>query len=179
MGSDRYKRDNSGGYGNPPVRTQFKPGNKGGPGAKKGDRSIEAQFRKILGSKMTVVDKRTKEARKVDPVEQIALRAIQLGMSGSQKDNERAVMLVKKYGPKPKTEAVTDLSRLTDLELALYGYLCVRVQDAGVPMDDQFAEYIKNVQETLDALEQEGRLVAYWGPIDPPSDEEEEGDQDN
>lgn len=178
MASDQYKRDNAGGYGNPPVKDQFKPKNPGGPGAKKGVRSLEAQLRRILVSKMTVVDKRTKEPKKVDPVEQIALRAIQLGMSGSLRDNERAVKLAMKYGPKSKPDIAVNFSRFTKMEMALYGYLAVRARDVEPSMDPEFADYIKYVSRTLQSLEKEGRLVPYDGPMSLPPDDKNDDDID-
>lgn len=49
----RYKQDNSGGYGNPPVSGQFKKNNKLG-GRKKGVTNLETELRKLLGRKIAV-----------------------------------------------------------------------------------------------------------------------------
>lgn len=50
--SPHYRANNDGGYGNPPVRHQFKPGNEGGPGRRRGTTSIDAALRKMFRSKV-------------------------------------------------------------------------------------------------------------------------------
>ncbi|WBX86205.1 DUF5681 domain-containing protein [Sphingosinicella microcystinivorans] len=110
-----YKGDNTGGYGNPPVRTQFKPGGKGGPGRPRGRHSLEAALQKVLREPVAV---KTPDGRKAMSyaealTRRVAERALRpdapIGMV------EFAFELLQKHGPKdeenqPRPDAVGKLS---------------------------------------------------------------------
>lgn len=97
----RYKGDNSGGYGNPPIKGQFKEGGPGGPGRPKGSLSQDAALRKVFGGKVEY----TINGEDVNNPVSLALaqRALALGMSGSLRANEAARELAERYGPVDET----------------------------------------------------------------------------
>lgn len=77
--ADRYKANNRGGYGNPPVKSQFKPGGKGGPGRKKGVTNLESAMRKAIDKKLDV--NKEGHSRKMLPVEIYAERVLEAVLS--------------------------------------------------------------------------------------------------
>ena len=135
--SPHYKGNNEGGFGNPPVASQFKPGNRDG-GRKKGKKSVEAALRRAFKTPLEIVA-RDNSRRKVHPVDALAIRAVQLGVKGGGRDNERALELAKQFGPQDLARGDSDISRLTDAELDLYGYLVQRC--VGLEPDDIHPEY--------------------------------------
>jgi hypothetical protein len=119
-----YKGNNEGGYGNPPISGQFQKGNKGG-GRPKGSVSVEGVLRKLYRGKIPYTE--NGERREAVPAEALAKRGLQLGLSGSQKANEAALQLARKYGyqddeitPNKEFSCIQDL---TDEELRELGRL--------------------------------------------------------
>lgn len=53
--------DHAAGYGRPPVKHQFQPGNKGGPGRPKGSKSQDTLLREELAAKQSVREGRTQQ----------------------------------------------------------------------------------------------------------------------
>ena len=113
-GSGTYQANNAGGYGNPPVRHQFKPGGKGGPGRPKGETTLEAAMRRMFGSTVQVTS--NGEAREVSMVQALAERAKKEFLTGSARSLELGLELALKYGPADSTIddiPVLDFSELT------------------------------------------------------------------
>jgi hypothetical protein len=98
----RYRANNSGGYGNPPVIHQFKPGSKGGPGRPKGETTLEAAMRKMFGS--TVQVSSNGETREVSMVQALAERAKKEFLTGSPRSLELGLELALKYGPEERND---------------------------------------------------------------------------
>ena len=113
-GSSTYQANNAGGYGNPPVRHQFKPGGRGGPGRPKGETTLEAAMRKMFGGTVQVTS--NGEAREVSMVQALAERAKKEFLTGSARSLELGLELALKYGPADATVddvAVFDFTILT------------------------------------------------------------------
>jgi hypothetical protein len=115
----RYKRDNSGGFGNPPIKGQRKKGDPGGPGRPKGSMTMDAALRKVLGGKISY----TVNGEKTEGPATLALaqRALALGLSGPMRANEAIRDLAKKYEPVPPEQhqlpCIKDLTEEEQLEL--------------------------------------------------------------
>ena len=119
----RYKKNNAGGYGNPPVKGQFEKGCKPGPGRPRGSSTMEGALKKVFRGKVPYLEN---GKRKEGPAtEALAKRALQHGLSGSARANEAARMLAAKYGPEEAAAPLVnyDLSILTDEEFEMYGRL--------------------------------------------------------
>lgn len=162
--SPHYKGNNDGGYGNPPVRSQFKPGNRGG-GRKKGKKSVEAALRRAFKTPLEIVA-RDSSRRKVHPVDALAIRAVQLGVKGGGRDNERALELAKQFGPQDIARGQGDISRLSDAELELYGYIVKRC--VGLEQDDIHPEYQAYLRSAVDYTFGHANAKApglYEGPV--------------
>lgn len=109
----RYKKDNSGGFGNPPEKNQFVKGGPGGPGRPKGSKTIEGALRKVFSGKVPYLENGNRKEGLA--VEALAKRALQHGLSGSARANEAALNLAAKYGPEELAQETHnfDLSLLT------------------------------------------------------------------
>lgn len=139
--SPHYKADDSGGFGNPPVRHQFAPGNPGGPGRPKGQTNIEAQLRKVLGKKVTVNKDGQPKQMHVTEVFAERMREAILARTTSPAMLEYALRLLDRFGPQPTpTESpkwLIDLTGLTDDELQIYGEMGARV--TGQPIKGEYS----------------------------------------
>ena len=111
-----YKADDSGGFGNPPVKNQFQPKNKGG-GRKRTDKSMEAALRREFTSKVAV--NRNGKVAKVDLVEVLARLKRDNALKGSARELDAAIELARKYGPPEGAEKKIDYSSLSIDELNL------------------------------------------------------------
>lgn len=114
--SPYYKADNAGGFGNPPVKSQFKNGNKGG-GRKKKDESMEAALRREFTGKVTV--KREGKTEKVSIAQVLARRKRDRGLKGSDRALDAAIELAKRYGPQEQDPLAADWSWATEDEITL------------------------------------------------------------
>lgn len=96
--SGRYEANNRGGYGNPPIKSQFKAGGKGGPGRKKGESNLESAMRKAIGKKLDV--NKDGQSRKMLPVEIYAERTLEAVLSKTRSPRllEFGRELFAKYG---------------------------------------------------------------------------------
>lgn len=111
----QYKGDNSGGYGNPPIRGQFKPGGPGGPGRKKGSTSVDAALAKVFGGKVPYKE----NGRPVEgpATEALSKRALQHGLSGPHRATLAVLDLARKYGPKEEEPETPDIPFLNELDV--------------------------------------------------------------
>lgn len=167
--SPHYKGNNAGGYGNPPVKDQFK--GKPGPGRPKGSKSIEGALRRTFGKKVV---RRGKDGKRtlIDAPDALAERALELGLRGTLNANVEARKLAEKYGPQEQSNAA-DLSKLTDAELHLYGYLTCRVE--GVDPEDiddkETGQLLARVQQVIeDEIERANK--EYWDSLRRPANQE-------
>ena len=154
--SPHYKGNNKGGYGNPPVKHQFK--GKPGPGRPKGSRSIDGALKKVFGKKIARIDRAGNRSFLGAP-DALAERMLELGLKGSLGANVEARRLAEKFGPQePALEA--DLSRLNDLELELYGYISMvatgRIESGSIShrhqkVFERFGEVLKEFEEDTEA----------------------------
>ena len=124
----RYKKNNAGGYGNPPVKDQFSKGCKPGPGRPKGSSTMEGALKKVFRGKVPYLE--NGERKEGPATVALAKRALQHGLSGSAKANEAARELAARYGPEECNEASAahDLSILTDEELEWYGRVACKLR---------------------------------------------------
>ena len=153
----RYKGNDDGGFGNPPVSHQFQKGNPGG-GRPKGSNSMAGALKKVFrGDSSYLVNGEPKTSK---ATEALALRALQLGLSGSQKANEAARSLAEKYGPPVEHEAVSvvgadlDLGLLDDVDMRVLGILLRKaIGDTDVegyryePLDHPLAYWLDPLDE--------------------------------
>ncbi len=95
--SGRYKGNNQGGYGNPPIRSQFGRGNPGGPSRRRGATSMDTALRKMFRS--TVIVTKGGQPLKLDMAEAMAERVRKEILSGNVKALELGFQLLAKYGP--------------------------------------------------------------------------------
>ena len=139
--SPHYKRNDEGGFGNPPVSRQFPLKNPGGPGRPKGQTNIEAQIRKALRRKLTV-NKDGKSVR-MHPTAVFAERLLEaiLSRTNSPKMLQFGLEILRKFGPQAEpsksTQAssqIPDLTGLSDDELSIYGEMCAMVM--GRPLEE-------------------------------------------
>lgn len=118
----RYKGNNLGGYGNPPVKSQFKQGNKGGPGRTKGKGNLESALRKAIRTKFPVT--RNGAPTQMWPIEILAMKTVEsiLGQSRSRQMLEFGHELFSKYGPQVQSadELILDLSGFSLDELDIW-----------------------------------------------------------
>lgn len=129
--SPHYRADNSGGYGNPPVRNQFQPGH-AGPGRRKGVTNLESVIRRRLGIRLKV-SKDGKVVR-LTPYEVYAERVLEaiLSKTTSPKMLEFGLNFLTRFGPTPepvpekKQEKTPDYSVFTNDELHLLGGFLAR-----------------------------------------------------
>jgi len=156
-----YKGDNAGGYGNPPVRTQFKPGGKGGPGRPRGRHSLEAALQKVLREPVAV---KTPDGRKAMPyaealTRRVAERALRpdasIGMIAF------AFELLQKHGPKDEEKQPRfDASKLSFDEMKLLLQLFTRVHDGAPPPNAPWRLYnVDNIVGDYRAYKREDGLV--------------------
>jgi len=114
--SPLYKANNRGGYGNPPIKDQFKPGNKGGPGRRKGETNLENALRKLFKG-TTPVKKKGKIAN-IQMAEAIAERVRKEITQGPLRALELGMSLMREFGPKPEDQKL-DFGNFSDDELEI------------------------------------------------------------
>jgi hypothetical protein len=103
--SPHYKANNAGGYGNAPVKSQFKPGCKPGPGRKKGEASIEAAMRRMLREKVP-----RKDGGPPVPIgKAFAAAARNTMLTGGVRGVELGLKLSTKFGEKKEADPIIDL----------------------------------------------------------------------
>lgn len=126
----RYKGDNSGGYGNPPVKDQFQKGGPPGPGRPKGSRSMDGALRKVFGG--TLEYRENNKPVKSTATVALAKRALGLGLTGPASANAAALELAAKYGPQDDSADMPRLNfegftleEITQLEMLLSRALSV------------------------------------------------------
>lgn len=98
------------GYGRPPVRTRFKPGQSGNPrGRPKGARNIETILRETLFAPITIVDKGRR--KKVPRIEALSRRLMDKGLSGDLRATLKMIEIAERLGfGKDETVGNSDLS---------------------------------------------------------------------
>lgn len=168
--SPHYKGNDEGGYGNPPVSHQFK--GKPGPGRPRGSRSIDGALRKTFGKKIVKISKNG-ERTLVDAPQALAERALELGLKGTLSANIVARQLAESHGPS-EFGRDPDLTRLTDAELYLYGYLATKLVDehAEVLMEPTEARIMKRISLIVEEEWQTDREAAkkdFWLDGEEPS----------
>ena len=130
-----YKADNSGGYGNPPVKDQFKKRGPPGPGRPKGSVSMIGALGKVFGGKLDY----TENGKPVTSAATIALakRALALGLTGPNSANARALDLATKHGPQDTLVDLTlhNLASLSCEELEQFEILISKA--LGVPYEPE------------------------------------------
>lgn len=134
----RYQGNNKGGYGNPPVKSQFKRGGKGGPGRKKGVSNLESAMRKATSKKLVVNRNGRKE--RMMPVEIYAERAVEavLAKSPSPRMLEIGQQLFEKWGPKdPEDDTNLIVHDFTLEELDVLVALLNRSTGSAAAMDER------------------------------------------
>lgn len=130
--TSRYKGNNEGGYGNPPVKGQFGPGNKGGPGRPRGPQGLAARMRKML--KGSVSDANGNTAAMETAFTQVVRREM---LTGGTKGVRLGLDMFELFGDDPaapepseqKEKNKPDLSLFTNLELDIYGSLAHIIRD--------------------------------------------------
>ena len=142
--SPHYKRNDEGGFGNPPVSRQFPLKNSGGPGRPKGQTNIEAQIRKALRRKLTV--NKDGKPTSMHPTAVFAERLLEaiLARTNSPKMLSFGLEILRKFGPEAQpgnlaqaAVPIHDLSGLSDDELSIYGEMCAMA--IGRPLEGDFA----------------------------------------
>jgi hypothetical protein len=125
--SPHYKANNAGGYGNPPVRGQFRKDNPGGPGRPKGITNVEAALRKRFATKLPVG--KDGKSVKMTPQEIFAERVVEaiLNRTTSPAMLEYALGLFKRFGsPEPQDQPMVNWSSFSDDEFRLLSGLLER-----------------------------------------------------
>lgn len=132
--SPHYQGNDDGGYGNPPVSGQFKRSGKGGPGRKKGETSLEGEFRRMIRGKVSL-----KDGREVPTSRALAMRAQQMMLGTSLRALQWGIELAEKYAP-PEVNALltVDYNLLSEAELHAYGLILNRLLNT--PLADQGLE---------------------------------------
>lgn len=156
-----YKADNAGGYGNPPVKDQFKKNGPGGPGRPTGTTNLECAIRKAIKKKRPVKqDGKTVKMATVDVFAEQVLQAV-LSRSKTSSMLQFGLWLFEKYGPdglagKAAENVPPDLSQLTDAELHLYGYLSYRVagKEIETPLEPELQRILEQVGKIVEAENQ-------------------------
>lgn len=133
------------GYKNPPKNTQFKAGNRGGPGRPKGVSNASGILKKMLNGKVPV----TENGKRVNKTmaEAMARRGQQLALTGSHTAFFRALELFDKYGLTDEpAEPIGDLGALGEEMLAIFSFImsktiAYRLVEAGEPVEPADQEY--------------------------------------
>jgi len=109
-----YKANNEGGFGNPPVRTQFGAGNVGGPGRRPRTITFEAAMAKMLAG--TVAANIGGKPIEISMAEALAANAQKLMLSDKPASIEMGIRLMTQYGPKQES---TDMLVFSWTEISL------------------------------------------------------------
>ena len=104
--SPHYQANNAGGYGNPPVKGQFRKGDPGGPGRPKGRGNLESAISRVMSKPKTV--NRNGRPTKMMPTEIFAERVLEAILSNNKSPGmlEYGRKLFDKYGPKKPEEPI-------------------------------------------------------------------------
>ncbi|WP_436642158.1 DUF5681 domain-containing protein [Microbaculum sp. FT89] len=117
------------GFGKPPDRTKFKPGQSGNPkGRSKGSRNFSTDVREALKAKVRVRD--GEGSRKTSTQEAALMRLREKALKGDARSLERLLELAATYNNDPEAVAVEDVSE-TDREI-LEALLSRRSRPKGV-----------------------------------------------
>lgn len=137
------------GYKRPPKRTQFRPGNPGGPGRPKGQTNLAAVFRKMFKARVPVVENGKRVTKSMSDA--IAKRGQQHILTGPPSAYFKALDLYEKYGPaiEQPRERNANLEGLPMEFLRIFRCMLTRVysneedtdpqNSFGVPKDEQEA----------------------------------------
>ncbi len=158
--SPHYKGNNEGGYGNPPVDHQFK--GEPGPGRPTGSTSLESSLKKAFRKKVVRVDKDGKRTS-IDVPEALAARALELGLKGTLAANIEARKLAEKYCSQEQQQEL-DLSKLTNAELYLYGYLANKLLGQSEDEDPFSSRVFAAIKKIIDK-ESRKEVEEYWNDI--------------
>jgi len=112
------------GHTNPPVETQFKKGNPGGPGRPKGVSSAEAVLKKLFRERIEFNVRNKKITKSMGDV--IISRAQKLLIKGSDSSFFRLLELFEKYGPEEEPPKEVRLGNLEVLGMEFISvFLCI------------------------------------------------------
>lgn len=120
----KYKGDNSGGYGNPPIDHQFKKKGPPGPGRPKGSTSMDAALKKVFRSKVPY--KENGKPVSGEATDALSKRLLQHGLAGPHRATLAVIDLARKHGPQelePDETPLILLDALSDDELKELGRL--------------------------------------------------------
>ena len=111
--SPTYRANNDGGYGNPPIKSQFRRGGTPGPGRRRGSTSFAAAMRRLFSSKVPV--SLNGEVMKISMADAMAERLRKEILSGNFKALELGFAMIAKYGPVQQSNelSMVDLSALS------------------------------------------------------------------
>lgn len=124
----RYRADNSGGYGNPPVDGQFKTGGPGGPGRPGGSTSMDAALKKVFSGKVPY--KENGKPTEGPATEALSKRLLQHGLAGPHRATIAVMEFAQKFGPQEadEPEAVEfNFENFDSDELRLFGRLMAKL----------------------------------------------------
>ena len=97
------------GYGKPPTRTQFQPGQSGNPkGRPKGVKNLATNVRTVLGRKITVLEHGRRKS--VSAAEAILHRYLELAIKGDVKAGAFLLSLFERFQPTEAEETAAGLS---------------------------------------------------------------------
>lgn len=92
--------DDAVGYGKPPKRTQFKPGQSGNPkGRRKGIRNFKTEINEVLATKVTVTQGKQKKI--VSTLTAILLRVREKALSGDMRASDSFVRYAMLFAEEP------------------------------------------------------------------------------
>jgi hypothetical protein len=124
----------TGGYGQPPVATRFKPGKSGNPkGRPKGSRNILSALTEVYTD--DVVVREGDKKRRISRLEALSRKQMELGLKGDQRAAEAAFRTAREIGlldqPPSDPQPDYDLTVLTDEELDLLDKLYRKMSGLG------------------------------------------------
>lgn len=129
--SPHYKGNNEGGFGNPPVRHQFKRGNKGG-GRVKGNVALETELRRMFGNKIALAD-----GSKISMIKALT-ELVKKEILTNPKVLPWALEMAAKYGPQETSAGFKlDIEMLNPDELRIFGRLFDRVMPSTTKANDE------------------------------------------
>lgn len=130
--SPHYRNNNEGGFGNPPVKSQFKAGGKGGPGRTKGETTLESEMRRMLRSRVKLADGKT-----IPVTRGLAMRARKEMLNGSLRAVQWGMELAEKYNEKTEPKpTLIDMDVLSDAEMNCYGVILNRLLETNITHPD-------------------------------------------
>jgi len=119
------------GYGKPPERSRFKPGQSGNPkGRPKGARSLKTIVHEVLGEKISV--RTNGKERRVSRLEALILRQVELAVKGNMRALEKLLQLHMTLAPVSEPEKVLGPTGLSETDEAALQELARVVAIVGV-----------------------------------------------